>query len=117
MTQVVKSIGSVLSLRSLSKPTHSHILIEALFMEMLISNLEEKLYLSLPFCTSTDEAKHSVNKTLFAMCVDPMNGLGAHSKAEILQFPCLVPELMDLTRHVGLSILDSFSKQLHYCCL
>lgn len=68
MTRVVKSIGSVLSLRSLSKPTHSHILIEALFMEMLISNLEEKLYLSLPFCTSTDEAKHSVNNSFCNLC-------------------------------------------------
>lgn len=52
VTQVVQSTGGVLSLRSLSKPTHSHNLMGALFMEMLINNLEEKLYLSLLFCTS-----------------------------------------------------------------
>lgn len=61
MTQEVQSIGSMLSLRSLSKPTHSHILMGALFMGMLISSLQEELYLSLPFYTSTDEAKHSVS--------------------------------------------------------
>lgn len=57
MTQVFQNIGSVLSLRSLSKPTHSHILMGALFMEMLIKLFLQIAYLSLPLCTSTDEPK------------------------------------------------------------
>lgn len=46
-----------------------------------------------------------------------MYGLGVDFKAEIVQFPCLVLELIDLARSVGLSILGSFSKLLHYSCL